>query len=310
MIKRLSIIFLLSTAIGCNESNRSPSTSAPDENSQVTGTIAGEQQEPNSKDICSGEANIYLNEKEGRRMIHLFDSIYRKKATVDSVDALSKNTWVDGSVIKGFYNTLYDSANSYTGVRVHFAANLKAGNFNGTKKYKSEFLVTPTIDVENDGYFWHKDVWDKKITPVPVSPIPTFENYNLSMKDGRDKKTKFRQEYREESQLENRASAKYDAFSLSVWLDKCIFQVMHKILIDSPKVYDGFMLYAAAYEKKKVPSQKYNHQTTIILVPTKKVGMSHEEDWDILNTIRYKSGRLVLNHGELCPDNCPPLKED
>lgn len=106
-----------------------------------------------------------------------------------------------------------------------------------------------------------------------------------------------------------------DKISQSVWMDKDSIRLLYECLTDPQNDLDGVRFHFIAYrDHNTAPGQYKENQTSIAIVPTQYLadvppGASHHQDnWDVLKTEREEAMRLkdgALNHGELCPRNCP-----
>ncbi len=105
-----------------------------------------------------------------------------------------------------------------------------------------------------------------------------------------------------------------DKISKSVWMDKKAIFLLYDCLKKPENNLDGARFHFIAYEKNDTaPGQYVDHQTSIAIVPTHYIkdvpeGASHHQDnWDVLNPEKEKALSILdaLNHGELCPRNCP-----
>jgi hypothetical protein len=75
----------------------------------------------------------------------------------------------------------------------------------------------------------------------------------------------------------------------------------------------GIRIYPAAYSKREpqVPGQKYDNQSTFIILPTKYTQNGQVDDWGVYPFFKDKIMNLeAFNHGELCPTKCPKGSPD
>jgi hypothetical protein len=119
-----------------------------------------------------------------------------------------------------------------------------------------------------------------------------------------------------------------DKLSKAVWFDTVAFNVLSDYIKAPNSTISGVRMYMIAYDTNhSVRGQYVNHQTSIVMVPTRDSlygGKRHHiDDWSILeNEIKNKDNYFMnknseiqqteawklykygLNHGELCPDSC------
>ncbi len=285
-------IICLSTMTACNESSKKQSETTTIDSAGTTAQI----QEPVVD--CSGMPNFYIDSVEGRQMIDSFANIYRKENTPKPVNALSKEVWIEACVINA-YSKFLDSATDFDGVRIYMGANLVPGaEFPGqAKKHKAFFIMVPTKPSATN----HEDIWGDVLKKVCNS---SYKHFNLPQGVANLLIKKYGKEYREESNPGDRNTAKIKSLSVSVWLSKCVFKEMARVLSIGTNQLDGVRLYAGAYDKMdnaKHPGQLYQFQSTILLVPTSK----HKDNWTILKRDKSNEKFYAYNHGTLCPDICP-----
>jgi hypothetical protein len=92
----------------------------------------------------------------------------------------------------------------------------------------------------------------------------------------------------------------------SIYFKKDVIDILLKESSGSP----AFAFYFAAYnESKKAPGQAKKNQITMVICPLKIKDGKYEPDLVAYNKFvekyTYNNGAPV-NHGELCPNNCPP----
>ena len=290
-------IIYLNTMTACNESIKNQTDATTIDSAGIT----AQNLEPVMD--CTGLSNFYIEEVEGRQMIDSFANIYRKENTKDTVHALSKEVWIDSCVINAYHQFL-DTAKDFDGVRIYLGANLVPGaEFPGQRKqHKAFFIMVPTKSTQPN----HEDIWGDVLKKTCIS---AYKHFNLPAGLAKQLENKYRREYREESTLGDRGTAKIDSLSVSVWISKCVFKEMARVLNIGTNNLDGMRMYAGAYNKKdpaKHPGQAYQFQSTILFVPTKEYGGKHIDDWSITKKDKTTEKFFVgYNHGTLCPDICP-----
>jgi len=236
-----------------------------------------------------GLDNLLVDSARADTMRNFFDSLYIKHSSFTKKN-LVRNIWIDSCVITAFA-TFFETQTKYDGARFYSGSN---------SNNKSTLMLVPTIPGKN-----HDDV----LVSIPVNPTDCnreFTNFNLGFAMA-NKKDKFHRDFRENGHL--------DSLSISVWMGRCVFIILKDLLRQNPSTLDGVNVYFAAYDSLKRnqrPSQKYQYQSTIILVPTRSNGKKHTDDWHILKSSSlYQKWKILsgrdggLNHGELCPEDCP-----
>jgi len=181
------------------------------------------------------------------------------------------------------------------------------GSIAGPYKNKAGIFIFPT-DYDGSLVFpKSKNVTDKASTLHQQGCLASSPYFKAYAGDTENKIKKFDDLYRK-NPMTGEAAATKDALSQAVWVDSCVVFALDRIVKAFGKTHDGAYIMLGAYKTMDPatrPSQKYDTQSTMLIVITKKDG-SHTPDWDIID--RYISTKAIapgsFNHGELCPKVC------
>jgi hypothetical protein len=138
---------------------------------------------------------------------------------------------------------------------------------------------------------------------------PVFSNYDNNYTNVASPMLKrFNKKHRKEGSIFGK---KVDNFSNGIRFKLCLLSAINKLIKDNQaKSLNGIRIYNAAYKENKAPGQKYDNQTSIVIVFT-KMGPDGViiDDFDVVRKFYDKAKDLKIlntfNRGELCPKNCP-----
>lgn len=265
----------------------------------------------NQIDSCneSGMGNLIISPRLAGKMIGNFITYFKKTPTEPGYQPnLATEYWVDSSSIfeveKYFNQTdtaegawiIFGALDNGANTKIYIAPTGPKHKYGGSYVYYSNWGATSTIYGR---------------LPASSAGRDCFETISYM-----NKIDVFRRSYRKEG-----TSALVDSLSKKVWIHKCVFKSLAKLIryyassTLTPKL-DGVMVCSAAYDTstvvKGVPGRLPTiAQSTIILTPTFlcKTGNTiyHSKAWNI-NAAFYKyyavKKGLFYNHGELCPNAC------
>ena len=253
---------------------------------------------------CENVGNMIIDSTTAYKMKNHFNSLFRMSATANPKNALLDSFWIDGTVISQL-GAFLDTSQKIDGVRIIMAANESP---DGTRypgqqyQHESKLIFLLTSFRKGPGGNGHNPEWSVNF-PFNSTVQPTFTNFNMPFQSAINAIKKFGGTYREETIPGSTSTAILDSLSASVWIDKCVFTTLAKLINTVSKTLDGVNIYLGAYDKKDTilhKGQLYPNQTTVILVPTN----NHTSDWHAVEkTYKILSG-YGYNHGELCPTSC------
>jgi len=236
-----------------------------------------------------------LNEDEAIKMEGYYDQLF-------DTDGLNKEFWMSKCLVKALADFL--NANpTYDGINFSLGASRK---FLG--KFNSRLIIVSTTESNpQTARKKHNDEWGKQIT------LPTGCNLgdNIFINEGLDNSkkwiNKFGENFRGETILGDRTTAKKNLLSISVWMKACKLKAINKALQTNNDL-DGLTVRAACYYKSDDMflnhERQYEIQTTLIFIPTIK----RQIDWKALASFglvdKKKKADEVYNHGSLCPQIC------
>ena len=244
----------------------------------------------------SGAYNFLVDKDTAQAMIDRFTAIFQRDIaqTYPIMNNFVNSSWIDTSIIKSLSRLINSSTSTYNGVSIITAVRL------GSKK--SFIIIAPTRPSKSDTTM-HEEVWGKVIKPSTTNRQDLEYDQERGKADRLIKR--FRSEYKKQRDLANTSTNRQlDSLSNRVWIDKIVFQYLSDL--DS---IDGVRIYHAAYNWKNpkiINYQKHDFQSTVLLVPTKKNGGNHDDDWTIARE-KYAlqpGGGGAYNHGQLCPTKC------
>lgn len=294
LLLNFCVIMLL---ISCNNTNKQKDEDKQDnEPTKVSENVVDVD--------CRTIANFFIPESEARDLMGHFDSVYAKKGQPGEIKEIVDSFWIDACTIKGFKKFLNDSTR-YDGIRIYSTFETPI-----LRKNKSNIVIVPTILYDSI----HVAQWGNKI-PDLTSCNHLFDKYNFTMSDAQKIRRKFENQFRRETTVGNPNTAIVDSLSRGIWFSKCVIDSLSKYLENSNWDLDGVNLHCAAYRvKERNTKQRYPNQSTFLFVLTQSDGhKGHKERWDIISQLswvieKWKSDAFGggYNHGELCPDDCPP----
>ena len=246
---------------------------------------------------CDGIANSFIDKDTAQDRIEHFRKVYRSgQAKNSGMELFEDSVWVDAEIIIAFANYLKRKSDR-DGMQIISIKN----NHNDS----SSICLVPTVPKGNAK---HKIKWGDRINITGENY--QFRNFNLKKCYGKSLRRKFNKNYRKKRFLRKPI---VDSLSESVWMQSCAFTYLSSLLANPNNNLDGIRVYFAAYFKKEKLGnfQKYDNQSTVLLVPTSRNERGeHITDWNIIQE-KYKipvksieSPKKALNHGQLCPNNC------
>ena len=248
--------------------------------------------------IKSSGCSYYISQTEGEDMIDQFKKIYRGSGAGSQMRDLRDSFWMDSCVFMSLHRFL-SSSNGYDGVRFFMAG-----------KGKSELLIVPTKKQANQtANSKHSNEWGSRVS-LTSKCAGLFKNINLGKNLSEAAINNFGERFREEGIRGNRGSAKVDSLSAGVWMDTCVIATIANILRNPAHHTDGIMVLAAAYQALQGNAsdlgQFKQNQSTLIFVPTSKVGGADVPQWDILKNPNATTKAILggFNHSQLCPQIC------
>lgn len=251
-----------------------------------------------------GLGDMLMNEADARQMIKTYDSIYNADRVNNrpSIEAMQKDFWLDANSVQELGKFFRDSS-KYNGLSFHFAAN--PINEADREKYpepyrnKTELYFFPTMKCGEKPYgnTWaYMNIKSQYIKPYNEvsSRIAVFNRKYVANQPG-------------ETQPGS-------SLSKSVWFSGCVLNFLASI--QQQFDLDGFDIALAAYSpnlsnpSRPESARLHPYASTIIIIPTRSDGNGgHTRDFSLMEEtknafLKYFNGG-VLDHGEICPQNCP-----
>ncbi len=293
LISILSFTFIFS----CNQNDSTIESGTNKVNDSSTVTSGYKYNWVAFDNICNGPglANFTIDKKEAEAMIKHFKDIYINSS--DQINLTKDSFWVDACAIKALGKYM-DTAKGVSGLRIVSAAE-KAGTKNETKI----FLVTTKDTLRAPGTKTRDDKWD---VIIPNTDCKDSKKYFARFRDASNQIKLYEGAYRHNPMPETGTALK-DSLSKKVWIDKCVISRLAGFIESNPSV-DGINIKLGAYFTKdpngKHPGQGYDHQSTVIIIPT----TGKIDNWKIVEMIKdlvvKAFGDAALNHGALCPQIC------
>lgn len=257
-------------------------------------------------EVCNsagGYANFFVSEAEGKTMQGDFTSIYKTDLAGDPIDALLDNYWIDACAIAEI--SAYLTKKKHDGIRIYMGCDLTATPGTYPKppyQNKSSIFIFPTN-------------YDATIVDPTKSKHITYKNSALYL-GSCAQQSDYIKEYAFADPRIKKFDGLYrnnnDSLSLSVWIDSCVINGLNALLKANPTSNDGAFFSLGAYQNispQRAAFQKFNKQSTILILPSKPNGTGgHEPDWNLINQISAFAIKIAppggFNHGELCPQKC------
>jgi hypothetical protein len=247
-----------------------------------------------ANDICDsiGTANFIITKKEARDLTNHYDTTFRKANYGSGIKAPDELYWIDACTITAIWRYL-DTLTNADGLRIYLHTYRQLGR-NITSIY---FVPTTYIDATH-----HKEIINYKF-PLDCSG---FDNYFIRTKKNEQQIRDFDSIYRQNPR--HLPTAPRDSLSKAVWINKCVFKSINRLIEDNSEYIDGVHIEIGVYKSKNIiqhPGQKHTNQSTFIIVPTH----NRVDDLDIidqaiiLNKLKPFTGG-AFNHGQLCPQIC------
>jgi hypothetical protein len=248
--------------------------------------------------VNESDCNYYIDQKEADDMIKDFLKRYKKKGTAQEVRGLNTEFWIDSCTITTLRN-FFDTANdNYDGIRIF-----------QTGKLSSEILLVPTSEITPPSTnYQHFNRFEPEVI---FRADCNSSNINLGDSKANELIDDFGEKFRKESQRGDRRSSTHDSLSIGFWFAKCKIKLMANLLEDHKYDVNGMIAYSGSYLKKQSNAadirQKYDRQSTLILVPGKKSGSVYTPNWHAVEPPapiieRVRNGGY--NHSQLCPQIC------
>lgn len=286
-MKKIILIFLaVVTAVSFNACNNGGDDKKAEE-INTDSTNAENTVEKKIVDECPGDWNITLDENEAKKMRAHYMNTFKKTNTY-----LTDSAWIDNLVIRSLA-AFFESPGGRDFDGVRFVNGAPSGN------NKSIVMIVPTKAVPDTNL--HTEIWGNDIFSLLEGTPVSFQHYNLKYKEYAEERiNRFETLYRK--------GGATDSLSTKVWMHKCVFSELKKLMeIETTDKITGVSVLFGAYKNKayRIPGQKYDTQSTIIIVPTSSDGVDgHTNRWDIVKSKLIRKQDAGYNHGELCPTKC------
>jgi hypothetical protein len=243
-----------------------------------------------ANDICNaeGSGNFVITKQRAQDLTNNFDTTFWKQQYGANTNQPLKSYWIDTCTVGVIADYLYNNPR-IDGVRIYL----------GTYKlfnYRTTIYLVPTVN-ENG---LHKDVIDYNF---PMRNCTAFGEYFLNTAGDLQRIKDFDKIHRGNPLLHE--TAPRDSLSKAVWINRCVFKSIRKLVLDNNDYIDGINIKMGTYLKSDrivYHGQEYKNRSTFIIVPTH----NGNDDFDIIDIAikkRYFGGG-AYNHGELCPQIC------
>lgn len=263
-----------------------------------------------------GIANVMVDTSVSNAWIKHFDSLYGTHSPTDHIKAFERSYWIDKCTMLSIAKYIKDSGTKYDGIRFIFGCSLSNGSYNGDN-YKRK--TTLSIYATKFGGNTTTTPVDKIHINDSVATIknPCGSVFIQNHSTARKLIKEFDKIYRHRG-IPSTDAPNFDSLSKSVWTDSCVIFYIADLLENSSYGLDGIYVKTAAYfdHQRELPSQSSPNQSTIIIVPTSpgNKAVPHIERPDVVRSFlemlmfkNFKINPSTLNHGQLCPKNCPTL---
>jgi hypothetical protein len=250
--------------------------------------------------VCPGARNFIIDSSKAKGMLKRFDTIYVRKHSSSPITILGQAGWIDSTVFQSIAELL-SSDTTYDGLIIAFGA-YDVPFF----RKKMSMVLIPTSKEGTS----HKLIFES-VLRQPRSSSRLNVDINLSRAKFHKRAKKFFTRYRHQTNVDGPDSSGIDSLSRSVWLSSCSIGHINDYMKYAHS--GGIRIYPAAYSKREpqVPGQKYDNQSTFIILPTKYTQNEQVDDWGVYPFFKDKTrGLAAFNHGELCPTKCPKGSPD
>ncbi|MBX3240179.1 MAG: hypothetical protein KIT80_03010 [Chitinophagaceae bacterium] len=285
------------------------STGCDGDEKKQSGESTSEKQSDNP---CENPPNdsisCLITESEGRGMVENYQDTYAKDCQGHKTCGLLQKGWISKEVAAAMAKLLNDGS-GIDGYRVYFTAEENnSERFSGNEHKKGiSFTIVPTRDTtirETDTNSIHVDVWNKLI---PIGDT-MGQTQNVHINIGKERTTELRGQFETTYRKDHIPADKVDALSKSVWYSEACF---NKIVADlRNEGTKGLLFLPGAYfdeptEVDYCRGRIYANQSSVILVTADEQG---QPKWQPDKGVRPSMSSY--NHGELCPQKCPPPSGD
>lgn len=271
-MNKLNLLLALCLAMyGCNNE---PGNKPPAQ----TGQQADRQGAQNQ--VC----NYEVNSVDAKKMIDAFAVKFKDSR-------LKKDFWLEKCAVLSL-NTFLQSSSDFDGVRFF-------SGFNNTTTTLYLVVTNPVSSPSSE--YKHTNRWDLDI-PNICATSQVFVNKREV--EAQKQMKPFGKTLREQSDEDDRNTARKDSLTSGIWVDKCVIKKLATVLEGNSNL-DGIKIVAAAYNKDVqartgLGTVNLDKQSTFILLPTDKP--NHEINWKIINTTKRPVDGY--NHSQLCPQIC------
>jgi hypothetical protein len=248
-------------------------------------------------DSPSAKCMYYIPDVLGKEMIKRYDTFYAKDSN------LLKEVWIDSCFFYALDSFFLDKGKDFDGVRFYMGVD-------------KDLIIVPTSAVNSPSdTYKHTDRYDVKINIDSKYCFTNSIKINIAKKNAEKLINDFGEKFRGEMTRGDRSSANSikRALSSSIWMDKCVINLLRSYLKEPKNKLDGIMAFSAAYSRAidSNVGQLYPLQTTLIFVPTsldRRTG-NHIPQWDLITPPSNlpKEKYIILggvNHSQLCPQIC------
>lgn len=265
---------LLAVCLTVHGCNNNPGNDTPSQTGQPTGRQGQQNQ----------SCNYEVNSVDAKKMIDAFAIKFKDTR-------LKKDFWLEGCAVQSL-NTFLQASTDFDGVRFF-------SGFNNTTSTLYLVVTNPVSPSSNE--YKHTNRWDLDI-PGICTTSQVFVNKREA--EAQKQMKPFGKILREQSDEDDRSTARKDSLTSGIWVDKCVIKKLAAVLAGNSNL-DGIKIVAAAYNKDVqaragLGTVNLDKQSTFILLPTDKP--NHEINWKIINTTKRPVDGF--NHSQLCPQIC------
>ena len=252
---------------------------------------------------CDGAANLVVSEADALKMIASFADLYDKdpENQGSKINAMQKSFWMSAESIREL-KKWFDENPDYNGLSFHFGANPTKESDQVTYpppyQNKTELYIFPTKDCnpgESYGNTWMR--------------IPIKSSYMVDYKFAKPRMAVYNNVYVSKNPVNHKTGI---SFTKSIWIKSCAIYFLEKLLKNKTTV-DGFDVALAAYNTNLEATSRptgvgdLHFASTMLIVPTESDHAGgHTRNYEIMDAIHKQNlWGGALNHGEICPQNCP-----
>lgn len=247
-----------------------------------------------------------IAENDGIAMVKHFRNKYASSCNDHTTCGLQRQGWLSKEVVAAMARLLSDNSKGVDGYRIYFTIEPEDREMFSCNDHKKgiSFTIVPTRDsaiMKTATSSTHINVWGRLIQISDTIGYTINVGFNVEKEKSIQLRSRFDSIYRKEGI----ADKEVDSLSKSVWYSKTCIEEIYSDLSNDLNAH-GLLILPGAYSDslRNVnygEGQKYANQSTIILVTADR---RRHPIWK--QEPKIASSASPYNHGELCPQKCPP----